>query len=167
MSDRTDSESYRLDQELIGQAFKLRPEERKAFLEDRCANEPGRAEALLRAIKTVDEETTDESDDPWGALEDHTIGGYNLKTRISQARGAVFYAEPEKREIGPVAFKVIPAEFRGDDLQSWFARERDAHKRSRHPNIAALVDSGTIPAGFPRAALRTAVGEGGLEPPRA
>lgn len=86
--------------------------------------------------------------DPYELLQ--RIGPYELLQRIGQGgMGAVFMAEQDKPVRRRVALKVIKAGMDSKEVITRFEAERQALAIMDHPNIARVLDAGTIDDGRP------------------
>ncbi len=132
------------------------PEERAAFLDRACANDP----AIRLAVEVLlQHHKEDEFMQPPGlkparlsALEKpgDRIGRYKLLQQIGEGGcGVVYMAEQEEPVRRQVALKVIKL---GMDTKSVIARfeaERQALALMDHPNIAKVLDAGATETGRP------------------
>jgi serine/threonine protein kinase/WD40 repeat protein len=147
-----------LPEELIfEQAFDITSdEERAAFLDRACGNNPAlRAEvdALLRAhersgdLLDLPENAPATIDVPAPEGPGTIIGPYKLLEQIGEGgMGTVWMAEQKEPIHRRVAVKVIKAGMASKQVLARFEAERQALALMDHPNIAKVLDAGTIGA---------------------
>ena len=161
------------EQEIFFQALdKHTPEERAAFLDGACANEPGlrrRVDALLvhhfdranfmRAMACGLEKASEgaggnglttvlavAADEAIGG----TIGRYKLRERLGEGGcGIVYVAEQSEPVRRRVALKVIKLGMDTREVIARFGAERQALAMMDHPNVAKVFDAGTTETGRP------------------
>jgi serine/threonine protein kinase/Tfp pilus assembly protein PilF len=133
------------------------PDERAAFLDAACAEDAAlrqRVEALLQA-----------HDEPAGILQEATpspgttsdqavyedeaigarLGPYKLLQKLGEGgMGAVYLAEQEEPVRRRVALKIIKAGADSAHVLGRFEQERQALALMDHPNIAKVLDAGTV-----------------------
>src|SRR5262249_60931857 len=146
---------------VFAQAIEIEaPEERAAFLENACANDPElrreveklvhdyfRAGSFLespaaRVVSTVDEPLTERP----GTV----IGPYKLLEQIGEGGfGIVFMAEQQKPVRRKVAMKVLKPGMDTRQVVARFEAERQALALMEHPHIAQVFDGGATPSGRP------------------
>jgi len=89
-----------------------------------------------------------EPDDPLlGASIDTPIGTFVIETVLGRGGFATVYAG--RGTDRPVAIKILHAEHIGSKAVMRFAREVAIVRRLRHPNIAEVLNAGTLPDGRP------------------
>ena len=144
------------------------PEERAAFLDAACADEPTlrtELESLLRADEAADQdEFLDEGDSPLGInnlypakedpLEGRTVGPYVIQRSLGRGgMGDVYLAvrhEPFKRYV---ALKIIRRGIDTRDVLVRFEVERQILASLSHPNVGRLYDGGMTEDGLPYFAM--------------
>jgi serine/threonine protein kinase/WD40 repeat protein len=137
------------------------PEERAAFLNQACADNPvlrGRVEALLKAHDRAGSFLSERSVRPQ-ATEDYepiterpgtVIGPYRLMEAIGQGGfGLVFVAEQQQPVRRKVALKIIKPGMDTREVIARFEAERQALALMDHPNIARVLDAGATDSGRP------------------
>ncbi|HEV3443819.1 MAG TPA: serine/threonine-protein kinase, partial [Gemmataceae bacterium] len=133
------------------------PDERAAFLDAACAGDAAlrlRVEALLQAhdepagileeaipdLGTTADPAADE-----GAAVGARIGPYKLLQKLGEGgMGAVYLAEQEEPVRRRVAVKIIKAGADSAHVLGRFEQERQALALMDHPNIAKVLDAGTV-----------------------
>ena len=153
-----------------------RPEDRQAFLDFTCHDDPGLRERLERLIKlrheaqdffdieTAPPDTTPATaqDGPEDATEGvgSKIGRYRLVERIGEGGcGAVYLAEqlePVKRRV---ALKIIRLGMDTENVIARFEMERQSLAMMDHPNIARVYDVGATRTGRPFFVMQLVDGE--------
>ena len=132
------------------------PEQRRAFLERACANQP----AMRRTVEALLQHHQDDDfmqprglkSEPLAVLEKpgSRIGRYKLLEQIGEGGcGVVYMAEQEEPVRRQVALKLVKL---GMDTKSVIARfeaERQALALMDHPNIAKVLDAGATDTGRP------------------
>ena len=166
-------EATNLAEETFCAALPMAPEERRAYLDQTCADNPTlrakvermlsrhtKADAFLKKnqpgidVVQLAEELGPETLQAALANSDDEvekqIGPYKLVERLGEGGcGAVYLAEQEKPVHRQVAFKIIKL---GMDTKSFIARftaERQALAMMDHPNIARVLDAGATEKGRP------------------
>jgi serine/threonine protein kinase len=164
-------EATNLAEETFCTALPIAPEERRAYLDQTCADNPplrAKVERMLSRHANADtffqnsqpgidvaqlaEELGSETLQAAPANSDDEvekqIGPYKLVERLGEGGcGAVYLAEQEKPVRRQVAFKIIKL---GMDTKSFIARfdaERQALAMMDHPNIARVLDAGATEKG--------------------
>ena len=149
-------------EELFNAAInKHTPEERAAFLEDVCADNPllrATIESLVKAhdeagtfldSAAVDTEATRigaSSAEPPGTR----IGPYKILQQIGEGGfGIVYMAEQEEPVRRKVALKIIKLGMDTKQVIARFEAERQALALMDHPNIATVLDAGATETGRP------------------
>ncbi|GAA5481420.1 serine/threonine-protein kinase [Haloferula sargassicola] len=150
------------------------PDERRAFLDHTCREDPA-LRTLLEEMLEVRDEAEDfftfpqASGNPPPAAESRhgaeenvgtSIGRYRLIERLGEGGGGVVYlAEQQEPVRRKVALKIIRL---GMDTESVIARfeiERQALALMDHPNIARVLDAGATATGRPYFVMELADGE--------
>lgn len=141
------------------------PQERAAYLDEACAGDPGlrqRVEKMLaaqaqagsfleqpaeRPVATVNAIVNEA---PPGEVPGTVIGPYKLIEQIGEGgMGTVWMAQQTEPVHRLVAVKLIKAGMDSRQVIARFEAERQALALMDHPNIARVLDAGTIPAGRP------------------
>src|SRR5436190_14444447 len=156
------------EEALFEAAVQLTGAERASFLNGACLGDPvlrQRLEALLAAHDAPDElspnakaaavatmkiEFADAPDEAVG----QTLGRYKLLERVGEGGcGVVYVAEQTEPVRRRVALKVIKLGMDTKQVVARFEAERQALAMMDHPNIAKVLDAGTI--GAPDSQLST------------
>ncbi len=150
--------------ELLKGAFDLSPEERSAFLEKACTDEPGlrrRVEALLEREGRVGEFLARpifsiRGEPDGGRVQaGRRIGPYELIRPLG--RGGMGEVHLAERVDGlydeRVAIKILKRGLDTDEIVRRFESERRILGRLRHPNIAQIRDAGVTEDGLPYFAM--------------
>ena len=141
------------EETLFAEALGKSGQARAAFLDEHCKDDVelrNRLEALLRAndnpdpfleasapVATIDEPVTDRP----GTV----IGPYKLLQQIGEGgMGTVFMAEQTQPVERKVALKIINPGMDSRQVIARFEAERQALAMMDHPNIAKVLDAGTI-----------------------
>jgi len=153
------TEQSLLDESIFLQALEFQsPDERKAFLDQACANNPplrASVDALLRAsAKSGDLLAMPDANAPTSArFTEHVgsrIGPYKLLEQIGEGGfGVVFMAEQTEPVRRKVALKVLKPGMDTRQVVARFEAERQALAIMDHPNIARVFDGGATPTGRP------------------
>jgi len=140
------------------------PEERDAYLDAACANEPhlrAEVEALLREHERR-QDLLDASGliaptiepPPLAERPGQTIGRYKLLEEIGEGgMGVVYMAEQQEPVRRKVALKIIKPGMDTREVIARFEAERQALAMMDHPNIAKVLDGGTT-GGNPKSEAR-------------
>jgi serine/threonine protein kinase len=166
-------EATNLAEETFCAALPMAPEERRAYLDQTCADNPtlrAKVERMLSrhakadtffqssrpgidVVQLAEELGSETLKDATLVSDDEVerqIGPYKLTERLGEGGCAVVYlAEQEKPVRRQVAFKLIKL---GMDTKSFIARfnaERQALAMMDHPNIARVLDAGATEKGRP------------------
>jgi serine/threonine protein kinase/tetratricopeptide (TPR) repeat protein len=148
------------EEAIFAQALEIpSAEERAAFLERACGNNPGlraEVEALLRAHERSDDlldlpdQPPTTADLPAREGPGVQLGPYKLLEQIGEGgMGSVWMAEQTKPIQRRVAVKVVKAGMDSQQVLARFEAERQALALMEHPNIAKVLDAGQTPAGRP------------------
>ena len=160
------------EQQLLHAAAQLESEEqRKAFLDAACAEDPkrrARLEELLKSLSDANQffsgdplrqagvnmETEQSvprpSDTPLSEGPGATIGRYKLLQKIGEGgMGLVYMAEQTEPVIRKVALKIIKLGMDTRQVIARFEAERQALALMDHPNIAHVLDGGSTDSGRP------------------
>ncbi len=144
---------------LFTQAASLNGEERRRYLQEQCAGDPGllqEIESLLNAETQAEDYFTNLArraglsslaDDAAGQL----VGAYRLLYLLGRGgMGAVYLAERADEQFQKrVAIKLVPIALWGEEARQRFIQERRILARLEHPNIARLLDGGVNADGVP------------------
>ena len=128
----------------------LTPDQRAAFLQDRCGRDPvlrAEVDAMLAAIDSADEGFLDPARVPSldmaavdGPLKPGTVlGSFLVLQAIGSGGMGVVYAAQQDAPRRTVAIKVLRRGFRHPELLKRFAREADVLGRLQHPGIAQVL----------------------------
>lgn len=156
----TDARANRIE-DLFDRALD-RPEPlREPWLRDECAGD----ESLLREVLSLleahersstflDRPALEQSPDLAAAFDPvlgSTVGSYRVVERIGTGgMGSVYLAERIDETFDRrVAIKLIRRGLNTTEILERFDRERRVLANLNHPNIAALIDAGTLPDGSP------------------
>jgi eukaryotic-like serine/threonine-protein kinase len=146
--------------EIVGAALERKPNDRPAFLDQACAQNPelrSEVESLLAAHA----DAGGLSEGPWSgsqlaevAQESKTIGPYRLFQVLGVGgMGQVWLAEQTEPVRRRVALKLIRAGMYDSALVQRFQSERQSLAIMEHPAIAKVFDAGTTPEGQPYFAM--------------
>ena len=152
--------------ELFSEALLLPEENRAAFLDRECRDDPGLRDAVEKLL-------TNHLDDDFlagpgiGFSEDEVaeepgtrIGRYRLVEEIGRGgMGVVFRAEQDRPVKREVALKVIKAGMDTREVITRFEAERQALALMDHPNIAKVLDAGSTESGRPYFVMEFVRGE--------
>jgi serine/threonine protein kinase/tetratricopeptide (TPR) repeat protein len=150
----------RSPKDIFARAIELPSQQRAAFLEQQCGNDPSlrsALEALLAADQgagaffaaptVLDSTTVQESLGP--DLPDR-LGPYKLLQPLGEGGfGTVYMAEQESPVRRRVALKLIKLGMDTQQVIARFEAERQALAIMDHPNIARVIDAGATPTGRP------------------
>jgi serine/threonine-protein kinase len=75
---------------------------------------------------------------------------YTLERELGRGGMATVYLARDRKHDRPVAIKIMRAEVLGEEGGQRFLREIQIQARLQHPNILALLDSGTTAEATPR-----------------
>ena len=138
------------------------PEERAAYLDQKCGGDPAlreRVERMLNAALAADQfiasdplqlDRTALSSVGDGDASGTMIGPYKLLQQIGEGGcGVVYMAEQEEPIRRRVALKVIKPGMDTRQVIARFEAERQALAMMDHPNIARVLDAGATEAGRP------------------
>ena len=156
-------ERWRAIEELFQGASELEGAQREAFLDASCEEDVElrrEVESLLQthdlstglldrpAVEALDPEVEGAAPDSWAG---RRIGPYTVIRELGRGgMGRVFLAARSDEEYeSRVAIKVFGPVFGARDLEARFRRERQILANLDHPNIARLLDGGTLPEGLP------------------
>jgi len=143
--------------ELFAEALEKPPEDRDAFLRDRCTDDESLLLRIRRLIEVHQESQVilpDRSHRTMGTLSDERpgtlIGRYKLLEQIGEGGfGVVFMAEQQEPVRRKVALKIIKAGMDTRQVIARFEAERQALALMDHPNIAKVLDAGATDTGRP------------------
>jgi non-specific serine/threonine protein kinase/serine/threonine-protein kinase len=132
----------------------LPPAERRAVLDARCAAEPGVRAELERMLNQADRDADSLLGEPcpltalWRAedsLLGRRVGPYEIRQRLgSGGMGEVYEAVRLEDFEQRVAVKLIKPGMDNAEILRRFREERQVLAGLRHPNIARLLDGGTL-----------------------
>ena len=156
-------ENWKNLKEIVGEVLNLPPSERKNFLDN--ANLSAESRAEVESLLAFDEVSEDfmklsavtfsrdflPSDQPQESLFEKQIGNYKIISELGiGGMGAVYLGERiDGKFAQKVAIKMLKREFNTEIIRRSFSREKDLLAKLSHPNIAALLDTGTTDDGIP------------------
>jgi len=143
------AERWKKIDELFEAAQAQPPDQRAAFLDRECADNPRlRAEVdLLRAARLVDPlpryPTEAVSGEPPSLQQGHKLGAFEIVERIGRGGMGEVYRAHDPRLSRDVAIKVLPPDFAQDSARvRRFEHEARAVSALKHPNIISVYDIG-------------------------
>ena len=149
---------------LFDAASRLPPEQREGYLAGACEDEE-----LRRAVAGLLAEHDDEADPIATAfaegvvgLDDlpETIGRYRIQGKLGEGGMAVVYEARQESPDRLVAIKVIRGgRFVDPTTIKMFQREANSLARLKHPNIAAIYESGHTDDGHDYFAMELVAGQ--------
>ncbi|MFV2070403.1 MAG: protein kinase, partial [Pirellulales bacterium] len=152
------------DSQIFKTAVKLPPEERQAYLDKACGDNPAlrqEVESLLRASDVDDSFLEKPAADPnvlsptvdlrpITETAGSRIGPYQLLQQIGEGgMGVVYLAEQLEPVRRKVALKIIKPGMDSRQVVARFEAERQALAMMEHQNIARVLDAGTTETGRP------------------
>ena len=154
-------------QNLFHSAMALPEAEREAFVRRTCHSEPALLAELLSLLGAGEsggslEHVIAEAALDAGAPGLRTrIGPYEILSEVGRGgMGIVYLAERADGEYRKrVAVKVVRLSYASEDLAARFRAERQILANLDHPNIARLLDGGTLPSGQPYLVMEYVAGE--------
>ncbi len=165
-----DADRFDQIQTLFLAALDRPPEERSAFLDEACSDDPD----LRRAVETYLAADTDAEDflldqplvhlspadgSSDADIEGRQVGPYRLIRLLGRGgMGAVYLAERDHLER-PVALKLVRGDLADPAARQRFLFERRVLARLEHPGIARLYDVGVDDDGTPFFAMEVVEGE--------
>ena len=157
--DNEDPESIERLEETFERLTALPEEERSAFLDDVCADDPPMRARLLRWLGSdarragfLEDPTIDSGADSSSPdlLSGSMIGPYKVLEQIGEGGyGVVYLAEQRAPMTRRVALKVIKLGMDTKQVIARFEAERQALAMMEHENIARVLDAGATPSGRP------------------
>ncbi|MBC7983128.1 MAG: serine/threonine protein kinase, partial [Candidatus Obscuribacterales bacterium] len=159
--------------DLFEQAIELAPEQRDAFLDARCGDDPNLRVELKSLLASdaghtrgpltgaigaaVDATTTDRRQELVGTV----IGPYRLSSVLGHGgAGTVYLGERVDRQYSAqVAIKVVEGAALHSEIGRRFRAERQILANLNHANIARLIDAGETPQGYPYLVMEYVHGE--------
>jgi non-specific serine/threonine protein kinase/serine/threonine-protein kinase len=155
-----DTDFHRKASELFVRAISLAPDERRAFLERECRENPALRAEVESLIKYDRRATGDfQSTLPEAARarqeaadaeQGQTIGRYRIREVLGEGgMGVVYLAEQLEPVRRDVALKVIKPGMGTREVIARFEAERQALALMHHPSIAEVFDAGETPQGRP------------------
>ncbi|MBK8466444.1 MAG: serine/threonine protein kinase [Chloracidobacterium sp.] len=149
---------------LLMKVLALDPQERHAFLKKQpvsfeIRNEvesllafEGNAEEILQtsALEYSKDFFDDEPEEPF-KMAGQEIGAYRIVSELGLGgMGAVYLAERRDGKFDQkVAVKLLKREFNAGKIRESFRREIEIQSKLVHPNVAAMLDTGTTDDGIP------------------
>jgi serine/threonine protein kinase/lipopolysaccharide biosynthesis regulator YciM len=157
------NEAYKREAAIFDEAIKLPPNERAAYLDRACKDEPElrrRIESLLKASESqggfLDSPSGSgqsaplRSSVPLSEKPGDRIGPYKLLEQIGEGGcGVVYVAEQTEPVRRRVALKIIKLGMDSKSVVARFEAERQALALMDHPNIAKVLDAGATETGRP------------------
>jgi serine/threonine protein kinase/tetratricopeptide (TPR) repeat protein len=154
------SDRFRRCEELFHAALPLAGQEREAYLEGSCADDPelrAEVERLLAAHEQAGDfiQLPATAPSSLGAVEEpmagRRIGAYRVERELGRGgMGAVYLAERADGAFAQqVAVKLIKRGMDTDHVLARFRAERQILASLDHPNIARLLDGGSTADGLP------------------
>src|SRR5262245_25253806 len=158
---------------IFDHAAELPAGERRAYLDEACANDPAAREKVEALLKALDQagsflqhpvvepnETVESQPDRNGSEHGRVdgpgeavgclIGPYKLVEHLGEGgMGTVWLAQQTEPVKRLVAVKLIKAGMDSKQIIARFEAERQALALMDHPNIARVLDGGTTGAGRP------------------
>jgi serine/threonine-protein kinase len=161
------SEDWARIQNLFHTAMRLPEAEREAFARRACASEPTLLGELLSLFAVRENSAMLDRVIGEAALEVGTpgaharIGSYEILREIGRGgAGIVYLAERADGQYQKqVAIKVVRLSYASKDLEARFRAERQILANLDHPNIARLLDGGTLGTGQPYLVMEYVAGE--------
>ena len=152
--------------EIVGSALEQPPEERGAYLDHACSNDP-ELRAEVESLLSAYHDTQGLPESPWSDTSSDTvaqptdIGPYRLRKELgSGGMGQVWLAEQTEPVRRQVALKLIRAGMYDAATVQRFKAERQSLAIMDHPAIAKVFDAGTTAAGQPYLAMEYVDGIG-------
>jgi serine/threonine-protein kinase len=150
---RTGTDSRRLArlQELFDAASRLDAENRAAYLDRECAGQTALRLQVVSLLRSLEGESLIEPALRNAAAgpdlaEGHRIGPYRVIRVLGQGGMGVVYLASRADETfdKQVAIKLLSTGWLREDMKRRFQLERQILARLEHPNIARLLDGGTV-----------------------
>jgi serine/threonine protein kinase len=146
--------------EIVGAALEREPNERPAFLDQACAQNP-ELRTEVESLLAAHADAGGLSESPWAddqlaevAQESKTVGPYRLIRVLGVGgMGQVWLAEQTEPVRRRVALKLIRAGMYDYAIIQRFRSERQSLAIMEHPAIAKVFDAGTTPEGQPYFAM--------------
>ena len=152
------AERWERIQALFHEASVVRREERAAYLQARCADDPalfGEVETLLHDIDSSDDllggAVQEAAAQVLATRDGDRIGPYAIERRLGEGgMGAVYLAARDDDQYHKkVAIKLVRSELRTTEIVGRFRSERQILANLDHPGIARLLDGGATASGGP------------------
>jgi len=156
------SDEWQQIKTLFSDALKLPQEKRKGYLKRRTDKNTVLFNHVMQMLEVESEQKLDISDAISSEVSDllndqftlkigSKVGVYQIRTLIGQGgMGKVYLAQRADQEFDQqVAIKIIDGQSISNDAIQRFQKERQILADLRHPNIAQLIDGGTIENGLP------------------
>jgi serine/threonine-protein kinase len=157
-------------QEIFGAAVELPSEERGAYLDEACHDDPAMRQRIESLILSVEDDS--HMTDMVGRAAAEAVqsslpaiggrlGPYEITSLLGRGgMGVVYRAVRADDEYKiEVAIKAVSCGLFTDDLRQRFLRERQILANLDHPNIARLLDGGTTPEGMPYVVMEFVAGK--------
>jgi serine/threonine-protein kinase len=136
-------------------AVELSPDERTAYLDRACADEPMLRDHVERLLDNVEKDESLVAPGPFPAAAitegpGTVIGRYKLLQVVGEGGfGVVYMAEQTEPVVRKVALKIIKLGMDTRQVVARFEAERQALALMDHPNIARVLDGGATASGRP------------------
>ncbi len=156
-------ENWKNIKKIVGEVLNIPPSERKDFLDNAKLSAEIRAE--VESLLAFDEASENflnvsaitfsrdfiSTNQPQETLFGKQIGNYKIISELGVGgMGAVYLGERiDGKFAQKVAIKMLKREFNTKKIRQSFSREKDLLAKLSHPNIAALLDTGTTDDGIP------------------
>lgn len=141
--------------DLFDSAADLPPDQRGAFLDDRCAGNPAlrrEVESLLRYADTDDGELLSRTARfiPASPTIPQRVGPYRIVRVIGEGGMGVVYEAVQEQPRRTVALKVLRSPLASAHLIRRFEHEAEVLGQLKHPGIAQIYEAGSVETGFGR-----------------
>src|SRR5215204_826013 len=144
-----EADQYQKIKEIFNSVLGMRPEERRAFLDESCGAEDGLRVEVERLIASYDSEFMEQPavaevaelvvPDELG--NGRQIGRYTILRSIGKGGMGEVYLADDSRLSRQVALKILPEDFAADsDRLSRFEQEAKAASALNHPNILTIFE---------------------------
>ena len=146
------SERWQQVREILYSASRLDAGARAEYLQQHCAGDASLREEVERLLSALEQAAGFLEKEPGGAAKSSElrIGPYIVLGQAGRGgMGVVYPAVREGDYRQEVAIKLVRAGAETEFLVTRFRLERQALAMLNHPNIARLLDGGTIPDGRP------------------
>jgi len=158
----TNSERWRRVEALFDAVSALPEDQRQAWLDESCKDDPSLKAEVLELLRFDGEATGGVRASVQAAADElaaqtatafigDRIGAYRVREKIADGgMGTVFLADRDDGSFEQtVAIKVLSRHLAGADATARFVEERNILASLEHPNIARLIDGGMLDDGTP------------------